>query len=164
MSFFWPLWLNCLSIFFKGDLKQFLRDCRPNLPSQRERLTTRDLTTFVIQIADAMRFLEVSFLSMIIHHYLIFHASHPSRCCYVIIIMIIIITIFMITIILCVYVYVYLMWIFLNDARISFSCVHFSKHISSLEKARNSSRSCCTQCSCWREEYCQIGWFRYQIL
>jgi serine/threonine protein kinase len=46
-------------VYQQGDLKQFLRDCRPNLPSPRERLSTTALTTMVIQIADAMRFLEV---------------------------------------------------------------------------------------------------------
>jgi serine/threonine protein kinase len=39
-------------------LKQFLRDCRPNLPNPRERLGIKELTTTVMQIADAMKFLE----------------------------------------------------------------------------------------------------------
>ncbi|EDQ86139.1 uncharacterized protein MONBRDRAFT_44364, partial [Monosiga brevicollis MX1] len=42
----------------KGDLKQYLRDCRPTAEEPRDQLTNEDLTSMVVQISNAMRYLE----------------------------------------------------------------------------------------------------------
>eukprot|EP00049_Salpingoeca_infusionum_P018994 m.359664 g.359664 ORF g.359664 m.359664 type:complete len:2008 (-) comp18665_c0_seq1:161-6184(-) len=43
----------------KGDLKQFLRDCRPNKPQPRENLTVQDLERISAEIGAAMEYLEL---------------------------------------------------------------------------------------------------------
>ena len=42
----------------QGDLKQYLRDCRPNSDAPRDTLTTEDLMSMVVQIGGAMKYLE----------------------------------------------------------------------------------------------------------
>jgi serine/threonine protein kinase len=44
--------------WLQGDLKQYLRDCRPTKPDPLDTLTSDDLMAMVMQISGAMRYLE----------------------------------------------------------------------------------------------------------
>lgn len=52
------------SFYLQGDLKQYLRDCRPTKPDPKDRLTVDDLQSMVQQISSAMKYLE---LKKVIH-------------------------------------------------------------------------------------------------